>query len=1031
MNQKLSHHVYRSSLIGLLSTSVLLTMAVGGATAASHPKQATVPSSTVTRPATHGQLTTKEVVRTISYVDPLTKQEHTIHQVARYQFDRQGQLVKSSDPIWPAYFVPVFAGYAPNRVEIPPKLTSPDAGPENERIAYTKLPERLAASTAQVMFTTVDGKVIDWQFPSVVDAAGQTVATFNLPTPPAGWEYVNGDQLPATLRITPGTANAFTFFVQKKAIQHESKPVSQPETKQETKQLLRKIVLHLPAGDQVVTQHATATRRITVKDGKTTYGKWQIGSFDELQLAPMAGYQTSTDRIAALCLTPDQLDQELPAIEVQYHKLTSDEGTNTSTTSDAATMTDPIPMTDAGSQTTSSTQDEGSQTTVPTTSERGIQTDAVTGVDADTQTAVSDQDEENQTDVVTEQNASTQTTAPATNDGSTQTDPVAGHDVSSQTENTGKNAGSQTDMPATSEGGTQTDVVAGKDEGSQTATPETTVEGTQTDLNKDAGNQTDAPTVSDGSTQTDVVAGKNEGSQTATPETAVEGTQTDLSKDAGNQTDAPATSEDGTQTEVVTGRNANTQTPTPTTSEGGTQTDVVTNQDTSTQTATSSQDAGSQTDDPTGQDTGTQTMAPATSAESTQTDAINDEDAGTQTEQPHVTTTGSQTAEHSTVDTGVGDDSVSDTDRGSQTDNVTTVDAGVGDDRVSGVDQATQTHQEPLVDAGVGNDDIGQDNQATQTEQATTVDTGSGEGTATAIDRGSQTDPSHTVSVAVGDDPVNTADQATQTDTPTTVTTGTGDKAVTVVDQATQTEPATDTTTVDRVSQGTQTVPDPVTAAGHQGSNTDRGTQTAETDAPDDSNDHHRKGVDQGTQTELTTLTTATVTADSNTQTPEPLMVDTGVGNDTIGEVTPSTTASQDTPSGMVTSDEPTTPTGASTNDQPTNHVDLASQSVEPSLSQPATGEEDRLAAPTPAPTALRNTPANDVDPVAFHTELDRLQQPLRKLAAHPGQLAAHSEGASLPQTGNEQAAGGLTLVGLLTSLLAAGMTMLKLKGRP
>lgn len=971
MNQKLSHHVYRSSLIGLLSTSVLLTMTVGGATAAPHPRQAAVPPSTVAQHDPHGQLTTKEVVRTISYVDPLTKQEHTIHQVARYQFDRKGQLVKSSDPIWPAYFAPVFAGYAPNRVEIPPKLTSPGAGSKNEIITYTKLPERLAASTAKVMFTTVDGKVIDWQFPSVVDAAGQTVATFDLPTPPAGWEYVNGSQLPTTLRITPGTANAFTFLIQKKAAQHESKPVHKPEIKLETKQLLRRIVLHLPAGDQIVTQHATATRRVTVKDGKTTYGKWQISPFDELQLAPMAGYQTSTDRIAALCLTPEQLDQELPTIEVQYHKLTSDKGTNTLTTSDAATMTDPIPMTDAGSQTTSS-----------------------------------DKDEESQTDVV------------AGRDAGTQTDTVAGHDASSQTENTGKDAGSQTDAPATSDSSTQTD------------------------LNKDAGNQTDTPTTSEGGTQTDVAAGKDEGSQTATPETTVEGTQTDLSQDAGNQTGTSTTSEDGTQTEMVNGQDANTQTdvnnqdagtqtPTPMTSEGGTQTDVVTNQDTSTKTATSSQDAGSQTDNPTDQDTGTQTLDPAMGTTSTQTDTTNNADAGTQTAQPHVIATGSQTAEVPTVDTGVGDDSVTDTDRGTQTDNVTTIDTGVGDDRVAGVDQETQTRQEPLADAGVGNDDIGQVDQASQTEQASTVDTGSGAGTTAATDRGTQTDPSHTVSVAVGDDPVSTVDQAIQTDTPTTVTTGTGDEPVTVVDQATQTASSTDATTIDRVSQATQTALEPMTDDGHQVTSTDRGTQTDETIAPDDIDDHHNKGVDQGTQTELTTSPTAVVpglaSAESSTQTPAPLMVDTGVGDDTIGEATPSTTVSQDTPSGMVTSDEPTTLAGASPTDKPANHVDHAGQLVEPSLMsdhQTVGGEEGHPAESAPASTTLRN----NIDPVAFHTELDRLQQPLRKLAAHPGPSATATR---LPQTGNEQLAGGFTLVGLLTSLLAAGAAMLKLKRRP
>lgn len=559
MNQKLSHHIYRSSLIGLLSTSVLLTMTVGGATAATVSSAERVAAVT----PSDKQLTTKKVVRTISYVDPLTGKEHTVHQVASYQFDRAGQLIRTVNPVWQPFFTPIFPGYVPtNGVEIAPKVTTPDTPDKEEKFTYIPLIDKNDQSyMARIHFSALDGTDLRTYDTGVLGENDNPLLSFTLPTPPDGWEYVDQDQLPKSIAVTPGTTNAFTFLVREKTPHQESKP----ETHQENKQLCRKIILHLPSGDQTIVQHATATRHVTVKDGKTSYGEWQITPFAELPLSPLAGYQLSTTKVAALQLTPDQLEEALPPIEVQYHKITNDQGTSTTTTSEATTMTDPLPMTDAGSQ-----------TTALVTSEKGTAT--VSGKDADTQTVVDSKDTATQTNSPASSEEATQTSTPSTSASGSQTEAVTGKDEGTQTATSDQDEENQTNLITTKNDGNQTEAVTGKDEGAQTATSDQDEEN-QTNLitTKNDGSQTEQPTVN------------NEGSQTParpTVETGV-GDDTTTGNDQGAQTDNTAMADSGTGDDQVAGvSQATTQTRQPTMTDTGSGAGTIDQQDQGTQTVT-------------------------------------------------------------------------------------------------------------------------------------------------------------------------------------------------------------------------------------------------------------------------------------------------------------------------------------------------------------------------------------------------------------------------------------------------------------
>ncbi|WP_278589160.1 mucin-binding protein [Limosilactobacillus pontis] len=534
MHKQLSRHIYRSSLIGLTSTAVLLALAASNATADAKAGQPTTPLPTLVRQNSIGEagITTHEVVRTITYVDPLTKEKHTIRQVATYQFDREGQVIKSINPLWSAYFPPYFAGYAPSWAEVKQKMTSPDSADEQETVTYDKLTGSGDVMTVHVFYVEPNGKML-WDLRKAIENPdGKPVTSFTLPELPDGWEYVDLDHLPKTIKVAP-KAGGYTFM-----IQPAKDPGHHTEHHQETKELWRKIVLHLPSGDQAIMQKATATRSVTVTDGQPTYGEWQISPFAELRLPAMASYQTSVDQVPALQLTADQLDQDPVTVEVNYQRIggpaTKDEGTQTgtNTTIDAGSQTDGIRVTDEGTQTEPAggettqpekpaTSDAGTQTNLPAgdecshpaTSEEGTQTDSTSSTDANTQTdgsvttdtgvgdgPVDVTDQGSQTDHSTTTDAGVGDDAVDTNDRGSQTDQSTGTNVGTQTEQTtSTDKESQTVTRPVTETGVGDDPAATTDQGSQTTTPPVTDAGIGS-ASIDSTNQstqTDQPSTSD------------------------------------------------------------------------------------------------------------------------------------------------------------------------------------------------------------------------------------------------------------------------------------------------------------------------------------------------------------------------------------------------------------------------------------------------------------------------------------------------------------------------------------------------------
>lgn len=385
---KLSRYRYCSSLVGLLSATVLLSLSSGNVLADENTNS---PSSHLAvSDHVDDQVNTKEVTRTINYVDPLTNEKHTIKQVARFQFNHDGKLIKGATPIWQAYFAPYFEGYHPNLQEVLPKLVTPKSADEVENIIYNKGPKK-DSMRAIVKFISIDGSTLpkESRLLTIQNTDGQPFTTFELPAPPQGWEYVGKDQLPSKLRCSNNSI-LFMFLVQR----------SNPDSHQEQKALSRKIILHLPTGDQVITQQANAIRDVSTIDGQEHYGKWQISPFEELALPLVDGYDSSLAKIDSLQLAADQLDKELPTIEVDYHKTTKkdstapskdegnqadlvpgiSEGTQTDlpAINDERTQTDPTPGQDEGTQTDQSTKtDEGSQTGDTSTVDIGVGDDTI------------------------------------------------------------------------------------------------------------------------------------------------------------------------------------------------------------------------------------------------------------------------------------------------------------------------------------------------------------------------------------------------------------------------------------------------------------------------------------------------------------------------------------------------------------------------------------------------------------------------------------------------------------------------------
>ena len=597
--------IYHSSLIGLLSTSVLLSLSTGSVTASANVNQPGSVSTALTDQAhSDDQLITKDVVRIINYVNPLTKEKHVIRQVASFQLEQNGKLVKTIHPGWQSYVLPYLEGYTPNWAVVPPKATTPNSADEVEDITYRKnqrAPKE--AYNIRIEFYAIDGQPMADKVNVIRN--DKPVLTFPLPSPPEGWEYVDEEQLPKILHTVPDAGISYKFLVQK------IQTPSHQENRVENKQLCRTITLHLPTGDQVITQHALATRNISVEGDKMHYGEWQISPFDEFQLPKIDGYQASLDKVAAQQLTADQLAQDPITVEVDYHKVVDDKGTGTGTTDDS-TVTDPTPS-----------GDKDSQTDDPTMSDGGTQTDQSTST-------------------------GTQTERPATDDGGTQTEPVTTKDDSTQTDQPAVNdKGTQTESATTKDDGTQTDQATMVDEGSQTATNETVDTGVGDDSidDVDQGTQTESPTVKDDvsqtenkqqddSTQTEVSTGKDAATQTAQPAVT----------DKDSQTSGSSTTDTGVGDDSIGDVDQGTQTESPTVKDDGGQTENKEQND-STQTEVSTgKDAETQTDQPSAADKDSQTSDSSTTDTGVGDDSINDDvDQETKTESPTVKGDASQT----------------------------------------------------------------------------------------------------------------------------------------------------------------------------------------------------------------------------------------------------------------------------------------------------------------------------------------------------------------------------------------------------
>lgn len=534
----------------------------------------------------------------------MTKEKHVIRQVASFQLEQNGKLVKTIHPGWQSYVLPYLEGYTPNWAVVPPKATTPNSADEVEDITYRKnqrAPKE--AYNIRIEFYAIDGQPMADKVNVIRN--DKPVLTFPLPSPPEGWEYVDEEQLPKILHTVPDAGISYKFLVQK------IQTPSHQENRVENKQLCRTITLHLPTGDQVITQHALATRNISVEGDKMHYGEWQISPFDEFQLPKIDGYQASLDKVAAQQLTADQLAQDPITVEVDYHKVVDDKGTGTGTTDDS-TVTDPTPS-----------GDKDSQTDDPTMSDGGTQTDQSTST-------------------------GTQTERPATDDGGTQTEPVTTKDDSTQTDQPAVNdKGTQTESATTKDDGTQTDQATMVDEGSQTATNETVDTGVGDDSidDVDQGTQTESPTVKDDvsqtenkqqddSTQTEVSTGKDAATQTAQPAVT----------DKDSQTSGSSTTDTGVGDDSIGDVDQGTQTESPTVKDDGGQTENKEQND-STQTEVSTgKDAETQTDQPSAADKDSQTSDSSTTDTGVGDDSINDDvDQETKTESPTVKGDASQT----------------------------------------------------------------------------------------------------------------------------------------------------------------------------------------------------------------------------------------------------------------------------------------------------------------------------------------------------------------------------------------------------
>ncbi|MCH3922780.1 mucin-binding protein [Limosilactobacillus sp.] len=589
---------YHRSMVSLLSATALLGLATMPVLAEQNDGDASAPpvaTPAVTSPDNTGEQSvarTQKVTRTIEYTNPITGERKEAVQTAVLKYDQDGNQIDADDAIWPEFFMPSFDGYlCEYSVVRAQKITKDDVRSLKYYLIYAKEHTTPAQSILKLVDINRQNVVPDIK---VNFAADEMEKMIDLPTPPAGWEYVN--DLPAKVPISRYTAPV-ELMVRKSA------PAA---SHQETKELTRRIIVHLPSGDKTITQKVTATRTVQTDHGKTTTGEWQIPAFAEYKAPSVDGYVADQLTIPAQQLDPNQLTDQLAPVEIHYQKEEPAKGDTTGeqpdkTGDDQSTTTDP-----------------GDKQTDPETKDEGVGDDTI---DPGDQQKPAIKDEGVGDDTID----SGDIKQPETKDEGSQTDP----DPSTKDEGVGDDTidPGETERPGTKDEGSQTDPTPStKDEGvgDDTIDPDETAQpGT-----KDEGSQTDpTPSTKDEGVGDDTI----DPGETERPETKDEGSQTDPT---------PSTKDEGASDDTIDPDEMKQ----PETKDEGSQTDPVAPPST---TDGSSDDAAAPDDKrPTGTtDTGSQTdPVPTTKDEGTETEPVPSVDQGTQTDDAAITDRGASTS---------------------------------------------------------------------------------------------------------------------------------------------------------------------------------------------------------------------------------------------------------------------------------------------------------------------------------------------------------------------------------------------------
>lgn len=296
----------RSLKLTLTTCTALAILSLGGATALADDQAATL-SEPVS--VSNENLDQQETVsREITVVSPENGEETVINQVANRVTQGEGD----HSNVWLEYFPPFYEGYRPSELTIPPVVVKENTKPEKIKITYQPLsPSDIQTARVAIVLADIDGKEPDKLRLTKCDQNGYV----DLPTLDDGWEYVNKSGLPDKIHFfMHGNVHSIRIMIQKKGSQVE--PPTEPVEKIVTKQLSRKIILHLPSGDKVITQEAVATK---------TNEKWTIEPFEAYVVPTVDGYEASIKEVPACSLSEDELD-EPTTFEVNYSPLESEKG---------------------------------------------------------------------------------------------------------------------------------------------------------------------------------------------------------------------------------------------------------------------------------------------------------------------------------------------------------------------------------------------------------------------------------------------------------------------------------------------------------------------------------------------------------------------------------------------------------------------------------------------------------------------------------------------------------------------------------